>query len=188
MAVSHQTLRHRITGHPIFPELLMFAVVGGSSYALDLVLFNILRGGMGIAPLPAKAVSLSAAVLLGFVGNRYWTYRDVSRRAGARGMGEQGLMFFLCTFGGMVIQMAFLGFSHYVLGLTSLLADNISGNLIGMAAATVFRFWGYRTWVFRAARATAPVPGPGVPPVSPEPRPAQPAAPAEPVLRPSGRR
>jgi putative flippase GtrA len=49
----------------------------------------------------------------------------------------------------MAIGLACLWFSHYVLGFTSLLADNISSNVIGLALGTVFRFWLYRSWVFR---------------------------------------
>ena len=36
--------------------------------------------------------------------------------------------------------------------LTSRLADNISGNIIGIGLATLFRFWAYRRFVFRQAR------------------------------------
>ena len=49
--------------------------------------------------------------------------------------------------------MACLWISHYLLGFTSLLADNISSNVIGLALGTAFRFWLYRTWVFRAREA-----------------------------------
>ena len=48
--------------------------------------------------------------------------------------------------------MGCLGFSHYVLGLTSKLADNISANGVGLVLATLFRFWGYKTLVFVASK------------------------------------
>lgn len=41
-----------------------------------------------------------------------------------------------------------LAFSHYVLGLVSPLADNLSGNVIGLGLGTLFRFWSYRKFVF----------------------------------------
>ena len=41
-----------------------------------------------------------------------------------------------------------LAVSHYGLGFTSPLADNIAKNVIGLGIGTVFRFWTYRTWVF----------------------------------------
>jgi putative flippase GtrA len=43
--------------------------------------------------------------------------------------------------------------SHYVLGFTSLLADNIANNVIGLLLGTLFRFAFYRWWVFSPKRA-----------------------------------
>ena len=55
----------------------------------------------------------------------------------------------------MLIALACLWFSHYLLGLTSALADNISANVVGLALGTLFRFWSYRKWVFPAVPADA---------------------------------
>ena len=44
--------------------------------------------------------------------------------------------------------MACLGFTYYVLGLTSLFAQNIAGNVIGTGLGTLFRFWAYKRYVF----------------------------------------
>ena len=49
---------------------------------------------------------------------------------------------------GMVIALACLGLSHYVLDLRSPLADNISANGVGLILGTLFRFWAYRRFVF----------------------------------------
>jgi hypothetical protein len=70
------------------------------------------------------------------------------------------------------IGLACLAISHYGLGqiwpaLQSRLADNISGLLIGTALGTLFRFWSYKRFVFRAVsvpptvqRDTEPTPVP----------------------------
>ena len=42
-----------------------------------------------------------------------------------------------------------LAISRYVLNLDSALADNISANVIGVGLGTIFRFWSYRTIVFK---------------------------------------
>ena len=42
----------------------------------------------------------------------------------------------------------FANISHYLLGLDSALADNISANVVGLVLGTLFRFWSYRKWVF----------------------------------------
>jgi putative flippase GtrA len=139
----------RLSAHPVFPEIVKFTVVGGAAYSSDVIVFNVLKTGTGLGPLTAKALSLTLTTFVAFFGNRYWTYRERNAGQGAGEVSAQGLVFVLVTILGMLIQIAFLGVSHYMLGLTSLLADNLSGNVVGMAAATVFRFWGYRTLVFR---------------------------------------
>ena len=53
----------------------------------------------------------------------------------------------MCTIG-LGISLTILWFSHYVLGLTSPLADNISANIVGLGAGSLFRFWAYRRFVF----------------------------------------
>jgi hypothetical protein len=50
----------------------------------------------------------------------------------------------------MLIAWACLAISHYLLGLTGPLADNISANGFGLVLGTVFRFWSYRKFVFPA--------------------------------------
>ena len=55
----------------------------------------------------------------------------------------------------MAIAVATLGISHYVLGFTSPLADNIAANGVGLALGTAFRFWSYRRWVFKAPQPQA---------------------------------
>ena len=49
---------------------------------------------------------------------------------------------------GLGIALGVLAFTHYVLDLTSPLADNISANIIGLGLGTAFRFWSYRRYVF----------------------------------------
>ncbi|HEU4807342.1 MAG TPA: GtrA family protein, partial [Homoserinimonas sp.] len=93
----------------------------------------------------AKVISTSLAIVTNWMGNRHWTFARERRGHLAR----EGAEFFLVSFGGMVIGLFCLWFSHYVLGYDSLLADNVSSNVIGLALGTAFRFWGYRVWVFR---------------------------------------
>jgi putative flippase GtrA len=40
--------------------------------------------------------------------------------------------------------------SHYLLGFTSVLADNIATNVVGLILGMAFRFTLYKTWVFRS--------------------------------------
>lgn len=141
-------------------QLLRFAAVGGVGLVVDVAVFNILRvtilspENLHEGPVLAKVVSTSIAIVVNWLGNRYWTFGPHRRPQAVR----EGVEFALVSVGGMLIGLACLWVSHYVLGYTSLLADNVSSNVIGLALGTLFRFWLYRTWVFRPGR---PVRDPG---------------------------
>jgi len=132
-------------------EVGKFGTVGAVSFAIDLAIFNVLLQ-TGIETLLAKTVSTVLATTVAFAGNRFWTWRH---RAHAH-MARQYTMFFVLNAIGLGIGLACLAISHYGLGqvwpaLRSPLADNVSGQLVGTAFGTLFRFWSYRRFVFRAA-------------------------------------
>ena len=54
---------------------------------------------------------------------------------------------------GLGIAAACLFVSHYVLGFTSTLADNVAGNGVGLVLGTAFRFAAYKALVFRSTDA-----------------------------------
>ncbi len=130
-------------------EIAKFGVVGLCALVIDVGLFNLLRfaGGEGPLydkPLTAKVVSVCVATTFAYFGNRYWTFRHRGRTSFHR----EYLLFFLLNGVGLAISVGCLWFSHYALGLTGPIADNISANVIGLALGTMFRFWSYRRWVF----------------------------------------
>ena len=131
-------------------QLSRFGVVGTAGLVLDVGLFNLLRAtvlapeALHEGPVLAKILSTSIAILANWVGNRYWTFLTQRR---AR-MLREGFEFVVVSIGGMAIALGCLWFSHYVLGLRSALADNISANGFGLVLGTLFRFWLYRVWVF----------------------------------------
>jgi putative flippase GtrA len=129
-------------------ELSKFGTVGGIAFAIDLAIFNVLLQ-YGFESLLAKTISTVLATTVAFVGNRYWTWRD----RGHTNMARQYTIFFLLNGVGLAIGLACLAISHYVLGaiwpeFQSPLADNISGQFVGTAVGTLFRFWSYRRFVF----------------------------------------
>lgn len=130
------------------PELLGFAAAGSCAYAVDLGLFIWLRGPVGLDPLTAKALSFVAGCTVAYAGNALGTYRrDAAEVSRLRQYG----IFFAVNIAGALVQLICIAVSHYGLGLTSQRADTVSGAGIGMALATVLRFWGTRTLVFRTA-------------------------------------
>ena len=131
-----------------FAELARFGSVGAVAYVVDLGLFNLLRFGPGDLlihkPMTAKVISVAVATLVAWLGNRYWTFSD--RKTSSRGRELAG--FVVVNIGGLIIGVGCLAFSHYVLGFTSPLADNISANVVGLALGTAFRYVFYRRLVF----------------------------------------
>ncbi|MDL5203386.1 GtrA family protein [Streptomyces sp. ALI-76-A] len=132
-------------------ELLGFATVGLLAYAVDLALFTWLRGPAGLGPLTAKALSFVAGCSVAYAGNALGTYRH---QRGPKG--RQYAVFLAVNVAGALVQLLCLAVSHYGLGYTSPRADTVSGAGIGMALATVLRFWGTRTLVFRAEGRVGP--------------------------------
>ncbi len=154
----------------LLAQLGRFGAVGLIGLVVDVGVFNILRTTvlapetLHEGPVLAKVISTSLAIVANWIGNRYWTFGATRRAQVVR----EGVEFALVSVGGMLITLACLWVSHYVLGFTSVLADNIAGNVVGLALGTAFRFLFYRRWVFHPKRS-------------------MPLGPAEGAVRPAGR-
>ena len=163
-------LRWRWDG--IWQEVAKFGTVGLMAFVVDVGLFNLLRfagaGGEGLLyakPLTAKVISVVVAITFSYFANRHWTYAERARS----GFGREYVMFFAVNGVALLISLGTLWTSHYALGLTSPLADNISANVIGLILGTLFRFWAYRTYVFPVdadASGEEPDPAGSLPPSS----------------------
>src|SRR6478735_7278199 len=141
--------RIRGAGLVLIRQLAKFGVVGGVAYVVDLTVFNLLLFAgpaplLAGQPLLAKVVSTTAATVVAWLGNRYWTFRHNRRPDVTR---EFVLYLIMCTIG-LLISLTCLWVAHYVLGFTSVLADNVAANVVGLAAGTAFRFWAYKRFVF----------------------------------------
>ncbi|GAA1749632.1 GtrA family protein [Agromyces humatus] len=132
-----------------------FGIVGLIGLVIDVTLFNLLRLGVfgddnwAQSAIGAKVISTSVAIIFNWLGNRYWTFRKHRRRNYFREFAE----YVIVSLGGMAIALICLWVSHHLLGYTSLVADNISTNVVGLALGTAFRFVLYRYWVFGHHRA-----------------------------------
>lgn len=130
-------------------EIAKFGAVGLAAYVIDVGIFNFLRfnDGHGVLfdkPLTAKVISASVATTFAYFANRHWTFSHRQKTTFKR----EYALFFLLNAIGMGISLLCLWLTHYVMKLTSPLADNISANGIGLVLGTAFRFWSYRKWVF----------------------------------------
>ena len=127
-----------------------FGAVGLVGLVIDVGVFNILRltvlspEALHEGPVIAKIISTSLAIIANWLGNRYWTFGKQRRPHWLL----EALEFALVSIGGLLIALGCLWVSHYALGFTSVLADNVSTNVVGLALGTAFRFTFYRFWVF----------------------------------------
>ena len=130
-------------------ELGKFFSVGLIAYIVGVGGYNALVHAKGAPlaskPLTASVISGVLSILVAYFGNRHWTWKD-RQRSGAK---REIALFFLINGIALVFGVLCLAFSRYVLGLESVLADNISANVIGVGVGTLFRFWTYRTVVFK---------------------------------------
>ena len=141
-------------------EAFKFLTVGGVGFVVDVGLSNVLAYGLGPipalldgSPIKAKLVSTIVAMIVVWIGNRLWTYGDRTTGSNLRGI----ILFIVVNLVGMVITVAPLGVTWYLLGMRDQLTYNISTNVIGIALATAFRFYAYRTWVFKDSTPPAEV-------------------------------
>jgi putative flippase GtrA len=137
-------------------QVAKFGTIGVLAYVVDIGTYNLLVFGGGEGPLhdkplTAKTLSTLLAMVVAYIGNRQWTFRAHGRHGVPREVG----LFVLANLGGLAVTLLPLALSRYVLDLRGPLADNLSGNVIGVGLGTIFRFWAYRTWVF------PPQPAPG---------------------------
>ncbi|MDK1361660.1 GtrA family protein [Arthrobacter sp. zg-Y1219] len=141
----------------IMRRLGSFSLVGTVAFVVDVSLFNVLASTvLTDSPITAKVASVAAATAVSWIGSRYLTFRSTRGRS----IRSETLLFALTNVVGLLIATGCLFVSHYLLGFDSQFADNISGNVVGVAAGNVFRYFAYRYIVFttaeeRAARTAA---------------------------------
>jgi putative flippase GtrA len=139
----------------LLPQLIKFGAVGAVGVLVNVVVFNSLMltvfapKVMQHGPIYATIIATTVAIITNWVGNRFWAFSAQRQTNTLR----EGIEFGLVSLAGMGIPILCLWISHYLLGYKSLLADNISNYIVGLAIGTVFRFALYRWWVYAPNRA-----------------------------------
>jgi putative flippase GtrA len=143
-------------------ELARFGSVGAVGYVVNAGLFNLLQFGpghlLGDKTVTAKIISVCAATMVAWIGNRYWTFAASRREE----RGRELIAFAVVNVVGLLIEVGALAFTVYVLDMTSPLAKNISGNIVGVGLGTIFRYFAYKRHVFTGTGAD-----PATPPQAP---------------------
>lgn len=134
-------------------ELIKFAIVGATTFIIDSAIFYTLKLTiLEPKPVTAKVIAGIVAVIASYVLNREWSFRD----RGGRERHHEALLFFGFSAVGVLLAMAPLWFSRYILHIqtpyVSLtvenIADFVSAYIIGNLLQMAFRFWAMRRWVF----------------------------------------
>ncbi len=126
-------------------EIAKFGTVGAANFLLDVSVFNLLRiEVLPHKPLTCKAISFSVAAISSYFMNRHWTWRHRART----GLVRELPLFVILSAVGLLLTELCLFVSHYLLGLDSVLADNLSANGVGLILGMTWRFWSFKRWVF----------------------------------------
>jgi len=139
-------------GH-IGAEGLKFLVVGGAGFVVQMGIQDPLHMGMGVGAITAQTIGTIGGIILTFFGNRYWTYR--AKRSHGKEFIRETWQFLLWAVIGWIIQAGLQAAVTYGLGMTDGISYNVA-TMFGIAIATVFRFWAYRTFVFTGGKEDLP--------------------------------
>ncbi|MEU6958065.1 GtrA family protein [Streptomyces chrestomyceticus] len=126
-------------------ELMKFGAVGGAGVLVNFVVFNLVRHLTELPVVRASVVATVVATGTNYLGYRYFTYRDRDKN----GRTKELTLFLLFSVVGLVIENGVLYVATYGFGWDTSLQSNVF-KFLGIGLATLFRFWSYRTWVFRA--------------------------------------
>ena len=125
-------------------EVAKFGAVGGAGVLVNLVVFNLVRHMTDLQVVRASVIATVVAIAFNYVGFRYFAYRDRDKS----GRTKELTLFLLFSAAGLVIENGVLYVATYGFHWDSPLQSNIF-TFVGIGIATLFRFWSYRTWVFR---------------------------------------
>ncbi|MEW2136684.1 GtrA family protein [Streptomyces sp. NPDC005409] len=134
-------------------EVAKFGAVGGLGVLVNLGVFNLIRSTTELQVVRASVIATVVAIATNYLGFRYFAYRDRAQSGRTRELS----LFVAFSVVGLVIENGVLYTATYGFGWDGPVASNVF-KFIGIGVATVFRFWSYRTWVFKAL--PVPVPGP----------------------------
>ena len=119
-------------------QLAKFGIVGGSGYLINLVVFALLAGPLGLHHIAAAVGAFVVAVSSNFFWNRVWTF----------GPGERPAHFQAARF--FAVSLASLGINLVVLELliSGDIVSELPAQAIAVAVAMPFNFLGNKLWTF----------------------------------------
>ncbi|MGX1758755.1 GtrA family protein [Streptomyces lydicus] len=140
---ERSALRSRLEA--LVREVAKFGAVGGAGVVVNFLVFNLVRQLTEVPVVRASIIATVVATGTNYLGYRYFTYRDRDRQCRTKEL----TLFLLFSAVGLVIENGLLYVATYGFHWDSPLQSNVF-KFLGIGFATLFRFWSYRTWVFRA--------------------------------------
>jgi putative flippase GtrA len=119
-------------------QLFKFGLVGGSGYIVNLAVFALLAGPLGLHHIPAAIGAFVVAVTNNFAWNREWTFRARDGHAGF-----QAARFFAVSLVGLGFNLAILELLVSTAGFAEL-----PSQAIAVAVAMPVNFIGNKLWTF----------------------------------------
>jgi dolichol-phosphate mannosyltransferase len=135
---AHTRVRHGMKKPHNWVQLGKFVAVGGSGYAVNLIVFSIVYGLLDLHHLIAATAAFVVAVFNNFWWNRHWTFGARDGHAGF-----QAARFFAVSTLAFLFALAILELLVRNTGLPEVVAQAIS-----LVAATPLNFIGNKMWSF----------------------------------------
>ncbi|MEW1929713.1 GtrA family protein [Streptomyces sp. NPDC088360] len=125
-------------------EVAKFGAVGALGTLVNFGVSNLLWHTTDLQAVRANVIATVVAIAFNYVGFRYFTYRDRDKSSRTKEL----TLFLMFSAVGLVIENGVLYAAIYGFDWDSPLQRNIF-KFVGIGIATCFRFWSYRTWVFK---------------------------------------
>lgn len=135
----HARLLHGLRRPDNWLQLVRFGIVGGSGFAVNLLVYAVSVHTLGIEYHVAAAVAWIVAGVNNFVWNRHWTFKARDGQVHV-----QAIRF-------LIVSLVALGFNEVVLTLFVEVggAGEVAGQVLALAASTPVNFLGNKLWSFR---------------------------------------
>jgi putative flippase GtrA len=134
-------------------ELMKFAVVGALTWVVDTgLVYSLKLTVLQDKPLTARAFGVLIATIVSYVLNREWSFSS----RGGRQRHHEAALFFAVSALAIVVTLIPQAAALYVFDIrvprvgaaTQAVSNFITGQILGVLLAMVFRFWALRRFVF----------------------------------------
>jgi putative flippase GtrA len=130
------------------PELSKFGSIGAIAFVVNILATNAMWHAMPSKRIIGSIVGTAVAIVVTYIGNRFWTYKDRD----SIGRHREMALFVIVNLIGMLFESLPLAVAQYIVHWDTTLEANVAKYIIGTPLGMVFRLWTYRTWIFPPAQ------------------------------------